>query len=157
MQPRAACRRTRAPQRLGAVAGLAPPLRRVGRRRRRVPAGRTTLVSFPAARAVSWCCSEPPQLNSVPHRRDRRRAPPSATERRRLLPASRSLASCAAGSRSSGLDLNPPPRHLRMTRAVGSRSDASRRHHLIPLPAAVRSRSDGSDQPDPGSIPVNPA
>jgi hypothetical protein len=109
MQPRASCRRTRAPQRLGAVAGLAPPLRRVGRRRRRVPAGRITLDSFPVARAVSWCClrARPSsQLNFVCRVAALRRRPsPSA--------ACRSHASCVAGSRSSGP--NPPPRRLRMT------------------------------------------
>jgi hypothetical protein len=85
MQPRAACRRTRATQCLGAVAGLAPPLCRVGRRRRRIPAGRTTVASFPVARTVSWCCLR--TKTSLPISilcrtseiaAERRRPPPSA-------------------------------------------------------------------------------
>jgi hypothetical protein len=77
MQPRASCRRTRAPQRLGAVAGLAPPLRRVGRRRRRVPASRITLASFPVARAVSWCCLRARPSPPAQFRVTRRRSPPA--------------------------------------------------------------------------------
>jgi hypothetical protein len=104
MQPRAACRRTRAPQRLGAVAGLAPPLRRVGRRRRRVPAGRTTLVSFPAARAVSWCClrTKPSLPSSIPCRTDE-----IAAERRRPPPSASVCCQLAARLRPAPLDRDP--------------------------------------------------
>jgi hypothetical protein len=86
MQPRVACRRTRAPQRLEAVAGLAPPLRRVERRHCRVPAGRITLASFPVARAVSWCCLRARPSPPTQFRVSRRRSPPHSAAGRRPPP-----------------------------------------------------------------------
>jgi hypothetical protein len=55
MQPRAACRRTRAPQRLGAVAGLASPLRRAERLRRRDSVSTATLSCFAVPHASPRC------------------------------------------------------------------------------------------------------
>jgi hypothetical protein len=55
MQPRAACRRTRAPQRLGAIAGLAPPLRRAERLHRRDSVATAALSCFAVTRASPRC------------------------------------------------------------------------------------------------------
>jgi hypothetical protein len=55
MQPRAACRLTRALQRLGAVARLAPPLRRAERLRRRDSVATAALSCFAVPHASPRC------------------------------------------------------------------------------------------------------
>jgi hypothetical protein len=117
-------------------------------------------VGFADPRAPRRCL---PRVESCPGARDRarRRSPtPQAVGHRRLPPpaaAQRSHTFSAAGSRSSGPDLNSPPRRLRTTRAVGSRSDASRRPRRSQAAAAVRFGSNGSGSSQLESASQTPA
>jgi hypothetical protein len=87
----------------------------------------------------------------------RRCSPPATAISCRPPPTGRSHASSAAGSRSNAPDLNPLPRRLRTTRAVGSRSDASRNPPQPRTATAFGSRSNGSRSGQPESTKSTPA
>jgi hypothetical protein len=150
----------RAPRRPSDLAGVPQSRRRAVRPLRRVAAAHTAPVGLADPRAPRRCLT---RVKSCPGARDRarRRSPPPHVVGHRSLPspatAQRSHAFSATGTRSSGPDLNPPPRRLRTTRAVGSRSDASRHPRLLQAAAAVRSGSNGSGSSQLESASQTPA
>jgi hypothetical protein len=143
LRTRVARRRPRAPRRLGAVAGVPVLRRRVDPPLRRDPAAVVVPASFACLRASRRCIQ---RLESWPETQDqvRRRVPPPLTAGRRRRPTHHRPRRRSA------------PVHILCRWIKIQRPKSNPPPSLEPAAVvAVGSRSDGSDQPDPGSIPVH--
>jgi hypothetical protein len=126
------------PQLLAGAPPLPEPRRRTVCRLRRIPAASTSLDGFAIPCTASRCF---PRIESSPGTLDRvsPASPPPLVAGRRRRPA------------------HPAARRLPATRAVGSRSDASRCPRRSQAAAAARSGSNGPRSGQPESSQVKPS